>query len=116
MVPVVKDHTVLQGMIDRGHASPDAEYASVYGMLEHVLCADSEESDFAIHRVQATLKPGDRLVLCSDGVHDEISEEMLWELFDPLLDVAAQAKTWRDAVWRHGARDNLSLVVAMIES
>ncbi|MFO1371422.1 MAG: hypothetical protein U1F42_03190 [Candidatus Competibacteraceae bacterium] len=49
-----KDHTILQGMIDRGDASPDAEYASVYGMLEHVLCADSEESDFAIHRVLAT--------------------------------------------------------------
>ena len=107
-----KDHTVLQGMLDRGEASPDAEYASVYGMLEHVLCADSEESDFAIHRVLATLESGDTLVLCSDGIHDEIGEEMLWKLFDPALDVAAQAKVWRDAVWRHGAGDNLSLVVA----
>ena len=113
---VSKDHTVLQGMIDRGEASPDAEYASVYGLLEHVLCADSEEGDFAIHRVLATLEPGDRLVLCSDGIHDEIGEEMLWKLFDPALDVVAQAKVWRDAVWTHGARDNLSLVVAMIES
>ncbi len=111
-----KDHTVLQGMIDRGEASPDAEYASVYGMLEHVLCADSEESDVAIHRVLVTLEPGDRLILCSDGIHDEIGEAMLWELFDPTLDVAAQAKVWRDAVWRHGAGDNLSLVVAMIGS
>ena len=111
-----KDHTVLQGMIDRGEASPDAEYASVYGLLEHVLCADSEESDFAIYRVLMTLEPGDTLVLCSDGIHDEIGEEMLWKLFDPALDVVAQAKVWRDAVWTHGARDNLSLVVAMIES
>jgi len=59
-----KDHTVLQGMIDRGEASPDAEYASVYGMLEHVVCADAEESDFALHRGWATLEPGDTLVLC----------------------------------------------------
>ena len=111
-----KDHTVLQGMIDRGEASPDAEYASVYGMLEHVLCADAEESDFAIHRVLVTLEPGDTLVLCSDGIHDEIGEERLWELFDPALDVAAQAKVWRDAVWRHGAKDNLSLVVVTAET
>jgi serine/threonine protein phosphatase PrpC len=111
-----KDHTVLQGMIDRGEASPDAEYASVYGMLEHVLCADAEESDFAIHRVLATLEPGDTLVLCSDGIHDEIGEEMLWELFDPALDVAAQAKVWRDAVWKCGAKDNLSLVVVTVET
>jgi protein phosphatase len=110
-----KDHTVLQGMIDRGEASPDMEYASLYGALEHVLCADPEESDFTIHRVLVTLEPGDRLVLCSDGIHDEIGEEMLWELFDPSLDVAAQTKVWRDAVWRHGAKDNLSLVVVRVE-
>ena len=110
-----KDHTVLQGMIDRGEASPDTEYASLYGALAHVLCADSEEDEFAIHRVLVTLEPGDTLVLCSDGIHDQIGEAMLWELFDPALDVAAQAKVWRDAVWRDGAKDNLSLVVAAIK-
>lgn len=40
----------------------------------------------------------------------------MWMLFDPALDVAAQAKAWRDAVWRDGAKDNLSLVVARVES
>ncbi|HPE71766.1 MAG TPA: protein phosphatase 2C domain-containing protein, partial [Candidatus Competibacter sp.] len=34
-----KDHTVLQDLLDRGEASPDTEYASLYGMLAHVLCA-----------------------------------------------------------------------------
>ncbi|KAB2933763.1 MAG: SpoIIE family protein phosphatase [Candidatus Contendobacter sp.] len=110
-----KDHTVLQGMIDRGETSPDTEYASMYGALAHVLCADPEESDFAIHRMLVTLEPGDTLVLCSDGIHDEIGEAMMWELFDPLLDVAAQTKVWRDAVWRHGAGDNLSLVAVTVE-
>jgi serine/threonine protein phosphatase PrpC len=111
-----KDHTVLQGMIDRGEASPDKEYASLYMALAHVLCADPEENDFAIHRLLVTLEPGDTLVLCSDGIHDQIGEETLWELFDPSLDVAAQAKVWRDAVWRHGAKDNLSLVVVTVET
>ena len=109
-----KDHTVLQGMIDRGEASPDTEYASIYGMLAHVLSADHEDGDFAIHRVMVTLEPGDTLMLCSDGIHDEIGEEKLWDLFDPLLEVTAQAKVWRDAVWVHGAKDNLSLVVARV--
>lgn len=111
-----KDHTALQGMIDRGEALPDAEYPSVYGMLEHVLCADPEENDFAIYRVLATLEPGDTLVLCSDGIHDEIGEKMLWELFDAGLDVAAQTKVWRDAVWKCGAKDSLSLVVVRVET
>lgn len=57
-----KDHTVLQGMLDRGEASPDTEYASLYGALEHGLCADPEASDFAIHQVTVTLEPGDTMV------------------------------------------------------
>ena len=111
-----KDHTVLQDLLDRGEASPDTEYASLYGMLAHVLCADHEEGDFAIHRVRVTLEPGDTLVLCSDGIHDEIGEETLWNLFDPALDVAAQAKVWWDAVWRKGAKDNLSLIAIKLET
>lgn len=111
-----KDHTVLQGLIDRGVARPDTEYASLYRALEQVLCADPEASDFAIHRVPATLEPGDWLVLCSDGIHDQLGEAKLWALFDPSLDVAAQAKVWRDAVWRDGAKDNLALVVARVTS
>lgn len=111
---LTKDHTVLQGLIDQGLASPEIEYSRMYLALEHVLCADFGSADFAIHRVMVTLEPGNRLVLCSDGIHDEIGEVALRALFDPALDVAAQARVWRDAVWQHGAHDNLSLVVAMV--
>jgi PPM family protein phosphatase len=111
-----KDHTVLQGLIDAGQASPDQDYASIYGMLTHVLCADHEAGDFDIHRTLTPLAPGDTLVLCSDGIHDEIGEEVLWSLFDPQLDAAAQTTVWRNAVWRHGAKDNLSLIVVRVES
>jgi len=107
-----KDHTVLQGLIDQGKASPDKEYASIYNDLEHMLIADHEEIDFAIHRVVVTLASGDTLVLCTDGVHDVLSEQAMWGMFDPGLDVAEQVKVWRKAVWQAGAGDNLSVIVA----
>jgi serine/threonine protein phosphatase PrpC len=107
-----KDHTVLQGMIDRGEASPDREYASLYDAVEHVLIADYEEGNFAIHRVMVTLAPGDTLVLCTDGVHGVLGGKTMWNMYNPTLEVAAQARIWRDAVWMEGAGDNLSLIVA----
>jgi serine/threonine protein phosphatase PrpC len=110
-----KDHTVLQGLIDRGEASPDQEYASLYNAVEHVLIADHEEGDFAIHRVVATLAPGDTLVLCSDGVHDVLGEKAIWGMFDSGLDVAEQVRVWRDAVWKCGAWDNFSVVIASLD-
>jgi serine/threonine protein phosphatase PrpC len=111
---VSKDHTVLQGLIDKGQAVPGRDYASLYGMLEYVLCADHESEDFALHRVVVTLEPGDWLVLCSDGVHDELGEERMWALFDPGREVGAQAQFWRDAIWKQGARDNFSLIGARV--
>lgn len=63
------------------------------------------------HYILVAQEPGDPLALCSDGIHDEIGKEVLWDLFDPALDVAAQVKVWRDAVWACGAKDNLSLII-----
>ncbi|MBK8536925.1 MAG: hypothetical protein IPL59_18625 [Candidatus Competibacteraceae bacterium] len=42
-----------------------------------------------IHRIVVTLKPGDRRVLCSGGVHNEIGEVKMQELFNRDLDIAA---------------------------
>lgn len=63
-----KDHTVLQGLIDRGEASADIEYASFYQALEHVLVADSDADDFAIHSATVDINVGDEIILCTDGV------------------------------------------------
>src|ERR1700674_987288 len=34
-----RDHTLLEGMIDRGEAAPNKEYPSIYDGLEHMLGA-----------------------------------------------------------------------------
>lgn len=101
----------MQDLIDRGEASPETEYATLYRALAHALCADEGEGDFAIHRLVVTLEAGDRLLLCSDGVHDEIGEEGLRALFDPNADVITQVTRWCDAVWHRGAKDNLSIIL-----
>jgi PPM family protein phosphatase len=111
-----KDHTLLQGMIDRCEATPDKEYASIYDGLEHMLVADVEERDFAIHRVTSELRVGDTLVLCTDGVHDTLGETEMWRLFDPDLGVAEQTTRWRQAVLKKGAPDNFSLICARVTS
>ena len=41
------------------------------------------------HYILVVQEPGDMLALCSDGIHDEIGEGRLWELFGPALGVTA---------------------------
>lgn len=70
-----RDHTIKNRLLDSGEAQEGVEYASMYNALSDCLIADPEDSDtFAIHREITTLQPGDRLILCSDGVHDAVDE------------------------------------------
>lgn len=66
--------------------------------------------DFAIVRVQA----GDRYLLCSDGLHNEICDERLayWLAHEPEI---AQHELVAEAL-ASGGRDNLSFVILDIDS
>ena len=105
-----RDHTVLNGMIERGEAEEGEEYANVYSTLDSCLAADSEATDFDIHHSVAPFLPGDALLLCTDGVHDTLDSASLQQLIVPGTSALAQAQILRKAVIRAGAPDNFSLI------
>jgi len=106
------DHTLLNAYIARGEADANQEYASLYDSLDSCLVADDEEMDFDVHRAEAPFLPGDRLLLCSDGVHDTLGDARLMKLADPGLTVRQQVEIWRKAVLLAGAPDNFSMLLA----
>ena len=68
--------------------------------------------DFDVHRAEAPFLPGDRLLLCSDGVHDTLGDPRLMKLADPGLTLRQQVDVWRKAVLLAGAPDNFSMLLA----
>ncbi len=106
------DHTLLNAYIARGEADAQQEYASLYDSLDSCLVADDEELDFPVHSAEAPFLPGDRLLLCSDGVHDTLGDARLIKLTDPSLTVLQQVDVWRKAVLAAGAPDNFSMLLA----
>lgn len=105
------DHTILNDMLAAGEAETGREYASLYQGLAHCLVADHDEVEFAVHCRQFPLLPGDRLLLCSDGLHDTLGDK-LCSLYDPAVSPPEQLKRWRKAVLSAGAPDNFSVVLA----
>ena len=103
-----RDHTVLQTMIDEGRADPEINYASLYGALDACLIADDEEDGFSIHFVSFNWEVGDKLLLCTDGVHDVIGVEDLKDLFE--RNNGEPVAGWRREVLAAGAPDNFSMV------
>ena len=106
------DHTLLNAYIASGEADANQEYASLYDSLDSCLVADDEEMDFAVHSAKVPFLPGDRLLLCSDGVHDTLGDARLMNLADPGFTVLQQVEIWRKAVLLAGAPDNFSMLLA----
>ncbi len=105
-----RDHTELQHLIDSGQAQAGIEYASVYHALSDCLIADPEAEDFAVHRETTELKPGDRLILCSDGVHDVLDETAWLVAMAAPSDPLKMVEVTRRAVLERGAPDNFSML------
>ncbi|WP_265865103.1 PP2C family serine/threonine-protein phosphatase [Streptomyces sp. SKN60] len=108
---LTRDHTVVQALVDAGELSP-AEAAARPDralLLKALDGADvPPEPQLALHE----LRPGDRLLLCTDGLSAVIPEQ---ELAPALTRAADPAATARDLVARAhalGAPDNVACVVA----
>jgi len=104
-----RDHTELQRLIELGEAEAGVEYARFYDMLTDYICADPEEADFAIHRIETAWSAADCLVLCSDGVHDTLGEARWSALIGAARDPVELVATARAAVLEAGAPDNFTL-------
>ena len=110
-----RDHTIKNRLLDSGEAQEGVEYASMYNALSDCLIADPEDSEtFAIHRETTTLQPGDRLILCSDGVHDAV-DESAWLAAMARQDVPLWMVRDTDRmVVEAGAPDNFSVIFLRI--
>ena len=106
-----QDHTYRQSMIARGEIAADQSLGQLFNDLEHMLIADDNEDDFAIHWQRGTWQPGEAFLLCTDGVHDTLGEARLQALFQPWRKLVDQVAVWRDAVLAGGAPDNFSLIL-----
>jgi protein phosphatase len=106
---LTRDHTLAQAMIAAGMAAPESRAArSRRHVLTNYLGGGSVEVDVEQHR----LAHGDRLLLCTDGLTDLVSEVEIAALLDahPRPDDACRALV--DRALDRGGRDNVTVVLA----
>ena len=109
---VTRDHTFVQSMIDAGRLTPAEARRHPYRSVVLRSVNAEEEPKPEVWRLD--LSPGDRLLLCSDGLTDFVEESVIASLLpggDP--DDAAQRLV--DAALAAGGRDNVTCVVSDID-
>jgi serine/threonine protein phosphatase PrpC/sugar lactone lactonase YvrE len=106
---LTSDHTIVQAVVDAGELTPEA--AAVHPnrsvVTRHVLMTPPAKPDVSV----LDLQPGDRILLCSDGLHGVIDDATLAAILNDYPDPADACRVLIDAANRGGGPDNITAVV-----
>jgi len=106
-----RDHSVLNDMIDEGDITQaeSENAASFMRGLTSQFIADPECDEFKVHVAHHTWQPGERLLLCSDGLNEVLSDADIATLLagnsdEDLLNACKASR-------RAGGTDDFSVIV-----
>ncbi len=114
LTQVTKDHTFVQRLVDSGRIT--AEEAAVHprrSVLMRVLGDVDITPEIDVEVLDT--RPGDRWVLCSDGLSGYVTEQRVGELLDKHADAAAAVEALIDESLAHGAPDNVTVVIVGVD-
>lgn len=105
---LTRDDTVVQNMLEDGsireHDVPSVPFRNV---LTRALGASDPAATFS----DVVLEPGDRLLLCSDGLTGALPEDEWLELISASDSVQSGVQALIEASLERGAKDNVSVVL-----
>jgi protein phosphatase len=114
LTQITKDHTFVQRLVDSGRIT--AEEAAVHprrSVLMRVL-GDVDLNPEIDTQIVVT-QPGDRWLLCSDGLSGFVSDDRIAELLAEHHDAAIAVEALIDESLDEGAPDNVTVVIVDID-
>ena len=109
---VTVDHSEVQDMVTLGILAP--EEAAVHPMRHIVTRSLGARPDVQVDVERLEVVPGDRLLVCSDGLTDEVSPDDIFWVLDTAQDPQHAADALIQAALAAGGHDNVTVVVVDI--
>ncbi len=107
-----KDHSVVQDWVDKGFIS--AEDAHKHPQSNIITRAVGVEPILELDLIQFQLFDGDCLLLCSDGLHGELSSQQIFSILCAGGDSECLARRFIEATLAGAARDNITVSVIKV--
>ena len=113
LTQMTRDHSLVQEQIDAGKLTAEEAKSSGYkNLVTRALGIDAlTEADINEFRIAQ----GDIFMLCSDGLSDMITDEMIRDEMASGLPKATIAKNLIDLANQSGGRDNISVVLLQVD-
>jgi serine/threonine protein phosphatase PrpC len=105
---VTRDETLAQVYIDSG-MDPDSVKKFRHLLLNN-LGGDTDDVTAQIHHIQ--IEPGDRLLLCTDGLTDMVADEDIALILQRTPTPQTACDELVSAALNHGGKDNVTVVLA----
>jgi serine/threonine protein phosphatase PrpC len=113
MTQITHDHSEVQELIDAGALSP--EEAERYPRANVITRALGVAPRVQLDRVAGRLQPGDRFLLCTDGLSRMVSDAEIAALLTE-SDIAAVPSSLIAAALSAGGHDNVTVMVVTCEA
>ncbi|WP_461004171.1 PP2C family protein-serine/threonine phosphatase [Trueperella pyogenes] len=109
---LTRDHSLVQEMVDAGELTD--EQAHLHPRKNIITRAVGTYGPPRVTFARPQLAAGDYVLACTDGLHDELTDEEMTEILRHASDVDEAVRLLRDAVLAVGGRDNVTIVLAQI--
>lgn len=107
---ITRDHSFVEDLIEQGRITrPEARTHPQRNIVTRALGIDP---DVEIDAFEVFVVPGDRFVLCSDGLVDEVEDGDIAEVLTNVDDPKMAAKQLVELAVDAGGRDNITVLVA----
>lgn len=107
------DHSLVQELVDSGTLTPEAAYR--HPLKNRITRAVGMEERLRLDVARGQLRPGDRFLLCSDGLHGVLTDGLISK-FVAVPDLDDAVDGMMQAVLKAGAPDNVAIVLVAVEA
>jgi protein phosphatase len=112
--PLTTDHSLTAELVRQGTLS--AEDAADHPDRPILTRALGVGPNVDVDRTIQTVTAGDRLLLCSDGLWSEVTDDEIRSLISPERELASAARECIDHALARGGQDNITVVVAEVRT
>lgn len=108
------DHSLVERLVQIGQLTREEARVHKQKNVIYSTIGDKEEMEIGLYQVN--LQPGDRLLLCSDGLSGMITDEEILRLSRANPDPAATCKALVEAAKMAGGHDNITALIVEMDS
>lgn len=111
LLQITRDHSYVQDLVSSGAVSEEEARSHPSRHLLTQCLGATDDSEIQVSKRHGRFSENQYLLLCSDGLTDELSDQEIAEILESDLDLEGRADQLVDAALEKGGHDNITIIL-----